>query len=481
MPYSKGQATSYEDLIEQLVAWVTDESIHGDEAWELMRSEPWPRGTILKAKGLQGQDHCYIGLLILDINENSYSKWYFSHKVFTQDFVWAPTPYGINLPLGTSFSLTGNGVVTDSGLTTYTITEANVFANPFKAIVLGVFKQYAQDLDWDEQPGGIDIDPMDMGLKQGVLYKNGQPLRRIPLPLYPGTGYPGFGMNTGEPADGIIDFWLIKESSRITVVTKNKCNFPIADTEYWDMAQAGMLIPYHAKMQYPFPAVIAGSSSGAISVGRMDSALDPYTPVPLVDIQIDYGRRNWLMTRGMPTFPTMAADLGNSLSQILLCLPDGTWQYFANQVHQIVPFTPRGQTTPVFIIDQPHKGLQIHHYVTPTYTDLRGTAHVFQSPDEPDKTIYQLETLKLVQDDVVRKNMLGYLSRIYWPSTPVEQHGEVTISEKKYLMLPNCWEDRRWHYRTGLAGEYDPAELMAKEREIEQMTKQTNCLIRLED
>jgi len=475
MPYIKGTATSYEDLIAQLVVWVTDTAIHGDNAWELMRSEPWPRGTILKAKGLQGQDHCYIGLMALNIDSNSYANWYFTPANFTKYFVWSP--YGLNLPLGRSFRLTGNGVVVDDSI--YSISSANIFANSFKALVFGVFKQYAPGLDWDEQPGGLNIDPAGMGLKKGVLYLDGEPSRRFTLPLYPGTGYPGIGMNTDDPVEGKFTFWLKKDKSRITVITKNRMLFP--DTEYWDMAQAGMLVPYHGRMQYPFPAVIAGSSSGAVSVGRLDSTFSPDNPVPLIDVQIDYGRHHWMMTRGMPTFPTMATDAPNSLSQIVLCLPDGIWQYFANQVQQIVPYVPRGEKDPVFIVDKPRKGPQISHYVTPTYTDLRGTEHLYQYPPLEDEIIYQLETLKLIQADSQRKNILGFLANLFWSSLPAQKYGEVVINGKKHVMLPNCWKERNWYYRTGLMGEYNPNDLLAKEIEIAQMTKQTNCLIRLED
>ncbi len=476
MPYTKGRATSFEDLVVQIVEWVTDETIHGDDAWELMRSDPWPRGTILKAKGLQGQDHSYIGLMVLNINKNtSYSSWYLTPSNIGKYFVWSPL--GINMP-GVFFQQSGGNVYVNTNpddpnsvSISYSITDATIFAADFKALVFGVFKQYVDALDWDEQPGGLNIDVAGTGLKKGTAYCNGRPFK-FTLPLYPGTGYPGIGMNPDEPFEQWFYFWLKKDKSNLTVVTKNR---DAKNNEYWDMAQAGMLVPYHAKMQYPFPAVIAGSSSGARSVGRMDYTFGG-SGQPLIDVQIDYGRHHWMLSRGMPTLPTMATDAKNSFSQILLCLPDGTWQYFANQVQTMSAFYPPDEKVPIFIVNRPGSGGSIRNYVMPTYTDLRGTRYVYL-----DQLTYQLETIKLVQNEDNRKNMLGYLPNIFWPSIPVILHGEVTLDGKKHLMLPNNWVERRWFYRNGWGGEYQSDNLQALEDEITAKTRQMNCLLRLED
>lgn len=486
MPYTKGRAASYEDLINQIVAYVTDESIHGEDAWELMRSEPWPRGTIFKAKGLEPQDHIYIGIMALNITANSYENWYFKPENIARYFVWSPL--GLDLP-GTTFSQSGQNIYVKSDPSNpfsedmvYSITSANIFAAEFKALVFGVFKQYSAGLDWDEQPGGLNIDVAATGLKKGICMRGliSAPKKtpfNFRLPLYPGTGYPGIGMNNDELEQATLEFWVKKDAGNLTVITRN-----MAETaEYWDVAQAGMLIPYHAKMQYPFPAVVAGSSCGARSVGRMDYTFN-VLGTPLIDVQIDYGRNHWMLTRGVPTFPTMAETAENSFSQILLCLPDGRWQYFANQVQEISSYVRPYTIVPIFIINRPTTSNTIRNYLLPTYNDLRGTQHIYhQGKWFSDELTYQLESLKLVQDDGPRKNMLGYIPSMSWASIPVGQYGEQTLNGKRHLILPNGWEDRRWFYRTGLFGEFVPDELLALEDEITGKTKQMNCVIRLED
>nr|WP_092074939.1 hypothetical protein [Dendrosporobacter quercicolus]NSL49564.1 hypothetical protein [Dendrosporobacter quercicolus DSM 1736]SDN22892.1 hypothetical protein SAMN04488502_11519 [Dendrosporobacter quercicolus] len=483
MPYTKGRAASYEDLINQIVAFVTDEGIHGEDAWELMRSEPWPRGTIFKARGLEQQDSIYIGLMALNIEDGTYKNWYIKPENIARYFVWSPL--GINRP-GLSFGAMGAGVVVQQGTQDilYAFADVNIFAANFKALVFGVFKQYSDGLDWDEQPGGLNIDVTQTGLKNGigtrrVLGTSASPTPfTFRLPLYPGTGYPGIGMNEAEIERTTMEFWLKKDAGNLTVITRN-----MGETaEYWDVAQVGMLIPYQAKMQYPFPAVVAGSSCGARSVGRMDYTFST-KGTPLVDLQIDYGRHHWMLTRGVPTFPTMAEDVKNSFSQIVLCLPDGTWQYFANQVQGMYPYLRQNTEVPVFLVDRPEKSENTRHYLLPTYCDdLRGTRHIYhQGKWLSDELTYQLESLKLVQDDGPRKNMLGYLPTLSWSSIPVSVYGEQTLNGKRHLILPNGWEDRRWFYRTGLFGEYLPDELQALEDEITGKTQQMNCVIRLED
>lgn len=50
-----------------------------------MRNEAWPRGTILKAKGLNGENSCYFGMMVLDLTYgSSYSSWLLQTKNLTR-------------------------------------------------------------------------------------------------------------------------------------------------------------------------------------------------------------------------------------------------------------------------------------------------------------------------------------------------------------------------------------------------------------
>lgn len=116
MPWIKGEATSFEDLIEQTISYMTDKEIHGEDAWELMRNEPWPKGTILKCKGLKAGDHFYLGLMPLDIvKEDTYRRWFmqWDNAVLAAYFVWAKNGLNLRSPF-TSRGVSGHPDGVDS-------------------------------------------------------------------------------------------------------------------------------------------------------------------------------------------------------------------------------------------------------------------------------------------------------------------------------------------------------------------------------
>lgn len=123
---TSGTAKSFDDLIAQLIAWVTDETIHGDDAWNVMRSEPWPRGTILRAHGRRKGEYQYIGLMPNTIVKGeTYPKWLFTKPNLATYFVWSPN--GLNYP-GIDFSV-DNLAVTVQG-TSYTFENPDISCPP---------------------------------------------------------------------------------------------------------------------------------------------------------------------------------------------------------------------------------------------------------------------------------------------------------------------------------------------------------------
>lgn len=467
MPYIKGTVTGINDLVAQIVAWSTDAAIHDDDAWVLMRSEPWPRGTIFRARGVQEDEYCYIGLLPLDLQVGStYKNWLMTDDVVGKHLVWSAT--GLNKP-GSAFTVNSSTISVrrdkfdpNSLYDSYSVASPEIINKSCKALVFGVFKQYVEDLNWDEQPGAVEFG--DIGLKAlKITGPAGE--SRIRPPLYPGIGYPGFGMDHEEPRYGFFPFWAVKDANRITIVVQN--------AEQWDMGHAGLLIPYHSKMQYPFPAVIAGSSSGLIMNGLVETS-GGGAGAPSVGAMVDYTYANWMLSRGMPPFATSLVDSPAATSQVCLCLPDGTWRYFADWVQGMN--SSLSQSTYTFTVTKPVRPAKIGYYIKPTCVSLAGTVQIY-----PTKDTYQVEPLELIQDDTSSKNMYGRLWRMYWPSQKVNTYGEITVNGKLHLMLPNCWEGRPWYIPSGTTGVSDLDALLQTQQDINDYTKQMNCLIRLED
>ena len=179
---TSGTAKSFDDLISQLIAWVTDETIHGDDAWTLMRNEPWPKGTILRAHGRRKGEHQYIGLMPNTIVKGeTYQKWLFTKPNLATYFVWSPN--GLNRP-GIDFSV-DKLTVTVQG-TSYTFEAPDIFLSSAQVMHLGVFKQYAKGLDWNEQPGGISQDYKLFPIQ----YRVWRDKMNFSPPVLPGCEYP---------------------------------------------------------------------------------------------------------------------------------------------------------------------------------------------------------------------------------------------------------------------------------------------------
>ena len=96
----RGTANSISDFLNQITAWVTDTSVHGSEAWTLMRNRPLPYGIIYKAHGLRPNTHQYVGLMYHEITKGvTYNRWFFTksnmatYKIWVtedekKDFIW---------------------------------------------------------------------------------------------------------------------------------------------------------------------------------------------------------------------------------------------------------------------------------------------------------------------------------------------------------------------------------------------------------
>lgn len=465
MPYTKGIATGINDLVAKIVEWATDAAIHGADAWELMRSEPWPRGTIFKAKGINEKDHCYIGLLPLDIQTGiTYRNWLMTPENVGKYIMWSANGLGLRdksfVIYGNSISVIDDKFADKQTYTSYNVQSPELFAKSCKALVFGVFKQYAANLNWDEQPGAIQFDS-NLGLYPLTITTAGSSDGiQIQPPLYPGVGYPGFGMDYDAPVNGYFNFWATKDARRITVVIQNQ--------DCWDVGHAGMLIPYHSKMQYPFPGVVAGSNSGLMMKGQT------VRNSPVIGGVFDYTQSKWMLTRGMPPFATSIKDSDTTISQVGLCLPDGSWQFFANWVQGITLYSDNN--TYYYPVGKPTRPAQINYTIKPTCTDLSGTIKVY-----PGNDTYQLEPIDLMQDKELSKNIYGRLWRMQWPSRKIPVYGEVTINDKLHLILPNVEEQRPWYISHGYTKVWNPETLSAMQKEIGNNTKQMNCVIRLED
>ncbi|GEM_PF-3154217 len=480
MPYIKGKASSLQHLLAKIVDWATDTEIHGDDAWELVRNDPWPRGTIFKAKGVNGINSCYIGImLVTHVKGESYRNWLLQTKNLIKEFVRPGTYAGaLAMDGGTilhvegedHFELLKDRADPSKGKYYFTLSGIDIVNANGTALAFGVFKQYNDGLDWNEQPGCIEFGD----LAQYPIYytiDSGNPVKISP-PIYPGVGYPGIGMPGDEPSTGSFDFWITKDASRITVITNNKGQ--------WDVGHAGMLIPFHAKNQYAFPAVVTGSCTGLRTIAYRAGL------ATTIGAKIDYSYTNYSLSRSMPIAPCtcLGPPTAPTNTQLSICLPNGKWEFFSNWTQLIELIT---ESFTYFSLNRPIRlpsftlSWTPRAYVKPTNLELTDVAQVLDSGDD----VIVMEPLELVHTgyrDILTSespNMLGTIWNMYWPSNS-HKYGELEIDGKQYLLLPNCWEDRPWHLPTRYAKPTTDEALLAEYNEILAYGKQFRILIGLE-
>lgn len=474
MPYLKGKASSFDDLIDKIVTWCTDKDIHGDDVWELVRKEPWPRGTIMRAPGWEAGEKQYIGLMTQSIKVGrTYNDWIKQRDNMLREFV-LPT-FG-NLP---NVKISGGTVTYGSEEHTnyFAITEAEIFDSDCQALWFGDFKQYSEGLDWDEQ-AGFDRPPLVncnpiwyVGTGMSIPTHNSAP------PAYPGVGFPAIGCGYSGFINGECEFWLVKGRNNLIVVT--------LDQDQWDVGGAGFLQPHHRVSEYPFPGCVFSSKSGVIP--HIDfKSLGGSIPTAFFCYKFGYNHDSWQLSRALPTMASVYTQgVQNerlSVSQVQLMLPTGEWQSFASYgIYEdlvVVPGTNGTDRRPVngYPVNKP-AGQK--HVIYPTYNNLSGL--VDYMGNDPDKHCYHLEPIELVEQiDNDRTNMFGSLWNIKFMAGKPVRYGEQTIGGKKFLILPSGYEGRKFHLYHGLTWISDPLTLRSMDAEIDRLTRQMNCAIELE-
>lgn len=605
MVWKKATAISFEDLIEQIIAWMTDKKVHGDEAWEVMRHETWPRGTIFKVKGLKGKDHFYIGMMPLDISVGStYRNWFMKKENLATNFVWSHKGANKKLP----FTISGNTITLrklGSGMKPYlavtggwdiwnrllkklegneeetakdkaeeeaqkrakevrvelqkgkprsfeknrllivfntaypkqriekkefqaiikaalkeifeemleneeieeippgpfsvdTILESpyvspiiipdtykfatmDIFSHAAKVLYFGIFKQYAPELDWYEQPGGMEFPNLPLMTLEYYHNSSGTASYWNP-PVFPGAGYPAIGMDPSGPITGKLDYYLIKNDHGLTLVTNNKERDGKGN---WETVFAGLYDAY-ADYEYPLPAAVVGGTSGATMKGETR-----YPERPVTGIRFDYRPKNWSLIHGMLPFGAAALDSPYCPTQAAVMLPDGTWKQFANYVQgvDVLHFTDFGRNYYAYPTARPKHSANIRAFIRPAERDISECTNIYdEDVDENSrKSGYKLEPIEFLETGKGDgHHILGRMPNYYHATRPIYWYGELVVSGKRYLVLPNVWEKRKFHldYYTYRYDIYEADQLLAEDkkelarRKTEDMM---NLFIRLEE
>lgn len=514
------------NLIKTVAAFVTDRNIHGDDAWELVRSSGWPYGTVFKIPNYQAGEYGYLGLMNSKIEVgSSYWDWLKQPDILRKNFVMNKN--GLNMGFNDHFTIDNGAVVrynqTDSkvqvgkdeqgkpvystnyrlnSLGQYTFSpRPEIFAQDASVIFFSMFKQYQERFDWSELMGN---ERRSIKIKPLKYYYNGQTYPSFfDPPLYPGVGCPALGYSPK-----FFDFekneycnedykprlvYLIKDRHRLTVVI----NF----LDRWDVASVGFFEPFDTNSEYSFPAMTLGGTSGVLPMTELAS----YGGSPIVEhgFKLDYTEKNWALSHGIAPFSATWWDgtdsfLDHSMySQVQAMLPDGNWQSFANFGLRQDVYYNRSQGMYYSGHKEPERIKKARYYITPNFSDISKTVNLLPTSikqtylienetELKNRNTYHLEPLHFVQrsEDNINQNILGCIKNMYWCSHKVTRYGEYTLNGKKYLVIPSAWENRKYHikhYFSALLGEKQSSEQqLAEINRLEELSSAMNCVIKLD-
>lgn len=530
----KGSSASFlDDVLADVTTYVTDQSIHGDDAWQLMRNESWPYGTVLKVPNYQENEYGYIGLMADKIRVgSSYWNWLKQDDVLRKEF--ALSKKGLGLADNTDFTI-NNGVVTlysknpydvkvgikklpngkeeeiysknysFTARDSYTFSPTpDIFAKDANVLFFTMFKQYQPEFDWSELMGNERASIQAKALKYYNTYRGQTYPSFLDPPLYPGVGCPAIGYSpdyfdfsknecSQDDKEKAITVYLYKDRHRLIIV--------INWQEHWDVASVGFFEAFDTQSEYPFPAMALGGTSGALPITELCS----YNGTPQVEhgFRLDYTEKNWSLSHGIPTFASTWWNGSNTFldsymySQVQAMLPNGNWQSFANFGLQqdAYYYHDRGQYYSAH--KEPERISGARYYLTPNFTDLStvkniypsGVANIAYLNDVATEncSTYQLEPLYFVANTAenTNQNLLGKIKNIYWSSQQVTRYGIHEKDGATYLVLPNGWVNRKFHIKnffSVLQGESQSNERQIAEIErLDKLSRCMNCVIKLSE
>lgn len=256
--------------------------------------------------------------------------------------------------------------------------------------------------------------------------------------------------------------------------TKHNANIAVNYREWWDMAQIGFFEPFASDYEYQFPALAMSSNIGARPCNHIVS----YGGLPYVydNMLFDYtqGNRSWghSMIGYSATWWDGKQEFldKHACSQTQAMLPSGKWESFFNygirsdywysygdSGHYSHGFKePEKVDSRYFITNTMTPNVEENFSVIPYGIETSGYPFDMTSLDleiaRQNKQSYSLLPFYLGTniEDNNEQNMICAVPAMYAVSRPVTRYGlyrNPTDKDDLFLIMPNCWEGRPWHYQ----------------------------------
>lgn len=477
MMFQSGKAYSLLDLAQQFLVFAQD-SNENTQAWELVDNRLQTfYGATFKIPMKKWKDendnmpYFYISLQHTNVTSSTYSN-YFNHK---------GTPLNRSLVYGTSSWDSRNDIlnrrytggasarysmpsVSYSVYTKYgSLNSENPFRNSGEFISISPHTLYDENLWIEEQGGSACKADGTLNLMNGYMnvYPRGSSSYTTSWsPIeYPTSRVPWLTISddnktTYKVSDYGIKYWFLKTDymAIITFMIGNKG----LDHDLYQSIAFGMMENV-SETSYMFPLFVAGGNVGIspdfFVYHPINARCNTYTTGNSYDLDM----RNLALSNSNMLHPT--SEYGATVTNFMVLSPQGKWKY-------ITAHTQSATVRSYFACDYeciPGWGITLEN----PNDDLGLTSYNVMFPNMGVNSRYIIDTYTAREELNIHKNSsplqkvlvflndnlnykengcMGLIPNVYSGWFRTLPCGEVTLSGRRYLSIPNGWENRLWYY-----------------------------------
>lgn len=424
-------------------------------------------------KFMETNPYFYISLQHTDINKNTYADWV--RKEVDYPFYRANNFSGINSE-GITHKTNQAELYNHNDLeilnwnrsrNRYVRTKYNSdnIENPFidtgEFLAIGAHTLFDENLWMCEQPqitcekeAYAQFNRQNLLPARDIVYDYGRHDTDIPLPSFPSVGCPWFTMSDENKAEfgNTLTYWFTKNDYSATITYRVTRPLDLQDV-YQSMSFGMMDCVDDAT--YKFPLFVAGGS-GALTqdiwvFGRTTGGMPTHTQGNSYTLDI----KNIALSNSNLLYPCKFN--GSNVSNFRVLSPEGIWKdiYNMQQDATVVHYFSCGSIWNWgYPLNEP-KWLETSnlHGAYPSRADTTHTTDTYRIKEKADKLKFSSPFTRVIvyQTDAIEhkeNGIYGMLPSNYMSWSKTMPSGEVTISGKKYLSVPNGWDDRLRKYPT---------------------------------
>ena len=339
-----------------------------------------------------------------------------------------------------------------------------LFNNEGEFVAVGLHSVFDFNL-WMCEQGGITCEKEATEQANSIGFIPPQELQGAALkrwekqPVFPGTGCPWFTVSSENKTDydiinGGLDYWFTKSDCDATITIRFINAF---GKEVYQSMSFGKMSTTDDD-SYLFPLFVAGGNQA------LSGQVDIWVPrgaekaVAVFGVVYDLDIKNASLVNSNLLFPT--AFNGNDSSNFRVMASDGTWQNIIT-LKQSLNKSP-GNICPKFsgtfgvILNAPEfAGGKEFNTSLPYSDDARNLVDTYMVKERFDvrkqSAMINNVVIYFKPNNTYGENgIMGTLPNSFFYGSRTCQSGEVIINNKKYLSVPNVWDDRLFYYPLGI-------------------------------